>query len=296
MTGSSLTQDGFSSSYTSEGLRSTRESKLAYWGVALGLQAVDGLKPSPKLLELVDRNVKGELDYNEIPELLRAYYDKAPGAELTHRQAEADFASARINELYQKPGFDLSVEALKDYHRHIFQDTLPDAGEYKQTELWKKEPVLFGDTVDYLPPSAAQRMLQEALNTERETGWNDSAPASVVERIGSLTKKLWFVHPFSEGNTRTVATFVGKYLDSLGYNVGNDTFKAHSLYYRNALVRACYINLPKGIKPEQLYLTRFYENLLYNAQHVLRNRDLFVLELAPDEQKQRIEALKAESI
>lgn len=286
-----MLEDGFASEYTSEPLHTSREAKLAYWGIALGLQSVDGLEPSAKLLELVSLNVEGELDYNEIPALLHAYYEKLDDSCRIARQEEADFASARINELYQKPGFELSTSALKEYHRHIFKDTLPDAGEFKKTELWKKEPILFGDTVDYLPPSSAGRMLEDTLDNERACGWSDTEPDSVVKRISDLTRQLWFVHPFSEGNTRTVATFVGKYLDSLGLNVSNDTFKLHSLYYRNALVRACYINLSHDIKPTQIFLERFYENLLYDTQHTLRNRDLFVLELATDEQRARINAL-----
>jgi fido (protein-threonine AMPylation protein) len=288
-----VAEDGFSSEYTSEGYRSTGAERAAYWGIALGLQAVDGLEPSSYLLGLVEKNIEGELDYREVAKLLAGHYSDHDRT--TSRQAEADLAAARINELYQVPGFDLSVDCLKEYHHYIFRDTMPDAGQFKKVHLWKPEEILFGDTVNYIGPQAVQRMLDRAIENEQVDLWSSNECAYIVDRISNLTRQIWFIHPFSEGNTRTVAVFIGKYLDSLGFNVSNDTFKQHSLYYRNALVRASYSNIARGIKPTDQHLHDFYENLLFDGNHRLRNRDLYVLESASEEQRQAIEAFKVQN-
>ncbi|MCL1847010.1 MAG: Fic family protein [Coriobacteriia bacterium] len=275
-----MTEDGFSSEYISTGYRSTSAERAAYWGIALGLQAVDGLEPSNYLRGLVEENIAGELDYQEVVGLLTSYYtDHKPEYS---RQVEADHAAARINELYQVPGFDLSVDCLKEYHHYIFQDTMSDAGQFKKVHLWKREEILFGDTVNYIGPEAVERMLRKAIEDEQMDIWNSNERFYTVERVSHFTRQIWFTHPFSEGNTRTVAVFIGKYLNSLGFDVSNSTFKQHSLYYRNALVRASYSNIAQGIKATTKYLDAFYDNLLFNGEHQLRNRDLYVLELAPE--------------
>jgi len=280
-----MTKNGFSSEYSSEGYRKTSQERAAYWGIALGLQAVDGLKPSDYLLELVEKSINDELDYRDVTKQLTDYYSTRDASPDQSRQREADLAAARINELYQVPGFDLSVECLVEYHRYIFQDTMSDAGEFKKDALWKQEEILFGDTVNYINPQAVKRLLERAIEDERWKTWDSSEKAYVIDRISNLTKQIWFVHPFNEGNTRAVAVFIGKYLDFLGFDISNDSFKEHSLYYRNALVRACYANIAKGIRATSEYLDRFYENLLYEGENQLSNRDLFVLELASDEQR-----------
>jgi len=283
--------DGFSSRYISEGYRDTEAKRAAYWGIALGLQAVDGLKPSTYLLSLVDKNVKGELDYREVAPLLSCYHGKDNSKD--SRQGEADLAAARINELYQVPGFDLSVECLKEYHHYIFQDSRTDAGRFKQTALWKPEEILFGDTVNYIGPQAVARMLSRAIEDEQGLIWSSNERSVVTHRVSHFTRQIWFVHPFNEGNTRAVAVFVGKYLSSLGFDISNDSFKEHSLYYRNALVRACYFNVAMGVSATNEFLERFYENLLFNSSYSLQNRDLYVPELAPEAKRKAIDKLRA---
>ena len=280
-----MTKDGFSSEYSSQGYRKTSQERAAYWGIALGLQSVDGLSPSGYLQELVEKNINDELDYRDVTRQLVSYYSNRNESPDQSRQWEADLAAARINELYQTPGFDFSVDCLVEYHLYIFQDTMADAGEFKKTALWKQEEILFGDTVNYINPQAVKRLLERAIEDERAKTWDSNEKTYVIDRISNLTKQIWFVHPFNEGNTLAVAVFIGKYLDSLGFDISNDSFKEHSLYYRNALVRACYSNIAKGIRPTSEYLEMFYENLLYEGDNQLRNCDLFVLELASDEQR-----------
>ena len=87
---------------------------------------------------------------------------------------------------------------------------------------------------------------------------------------------MWQIHAFGEGNTRTTAVFTIQYLRSLGFDVDNDQFARHSWYFRNALVRANYHNIAKGIDYSPIYLERFFRNLLLGEQWDLRNRYLHI--------------------
>lgn len=84
------------------------------------------------------------------------------------------------------------------------------------------------------------------------------------------------MHPFREGNTRTTAVFTIKYLRSLGFFVNNELFERHSWYFRNALVRANYRNVLKGINAEPLFLVRFFRNLLMGETNELKNRYMVI--------------------
>ena len=67
----------------------------------------------------------------------------------------------------------------------------------------------------------------------------------------------------------------------MGFNVENDLFANHSWYFRNALVRANYQNIQKGIKREPVCLERFFRNLLIGENNELRNR--FMVVNAPED-------------
>ena len=84
----------------------------------------------------------------------------------------------------------------------------------------------------------------------------------LVKHIAKFVSGLWQIHPFSEGNTRTTAVFTILYLRSMGLDVTNNLFANHSWYLRNALVRANYPNVQKGILRNSKYLERFFRNLL----------------------------------
>ncbi len=85
--------------------------------------------------------------------------------------------------------------------------------------------------------------------------------ADVINNITNFSSNIWQIHPFREGNTRTTALFIEKYLISLGYDVDNTMFKEKSVYYRNALVRSNYFNDYLNIKQNNIFLIKFYENL-----------------------------------
>ena len=98
----------------------------------------------------------------------------------------------------------------------------------------------------------------------------------VVNHIAKFISGIWQIHPFGEGNTRTTAVFTIKYLRSIGFDVNNDLFADNSWYFRNALVRANYRNVLKGIEPDITFLISFFRNLMMCEENELKNRYLVI--------------------
>ena len=110
----------------------------------------------------------------------------------------------------------------------------------------------------------------------------------VISHIAKFISGIWQIHPFGEGNTRTTAVFAIKYLRSIGFNVNNDLFADNSWYFRNALVRANYRNVRKGIEPDMSFLINFFRNLIMGENNELKNR--YIVIDAPEEWKSQTTA------
>ena len=100
----------------------------------------------------------------------------------------------------------------------------------------------------------------------------DEENEDAVKHLTRFVANIWQIHPFGEGNTRTTAVFTIKYLNSLGFEVNNEPFEKNNWYFRNALVRANYTNMNKGIYMNTEYLERFFRNLLLGEKNELKNR------------------------
>ena len=118
--------------------------------------------------------------------------------------------------------------------------------------------------------------LEYDISLEKEKKYKEMNIVEVINNITKFSSSIWQVHPFREGNTRTTALFIEKYLISLGYNVDNTLFKDKSVYFRNALVRSNYFNNYLYITADSTYLVRFYEILLLGNNNTLHLPDLIV--------------------
>ena len=254
--------------------------KQLEWDMAIGLQEVDNLKPSKYLEKLLEENVNGNLTIKQVEEELREYYiEKDKKQELNHNELECDFVSTRIVELLQIDNFELSVDYLKYIHKYLFQDVYEFAGEFRKIDFSKHEKILNNDSVAYGDCKTLKESLEYDISLEKEKNYKDMSVVEVINNITKFSSSIWQVHPFREGNTRTTALFIEKYLVSLGYNVDNTLFKNKSVYFRNALVRSNYFNNYLNIKEDSKYLVRFYENLLLGKNNNLHSQDLIVEEL-----------------
>jgi fido (protein-threonine AMPylation protein) len=262
--------------YIRQGEPSQREAAYA-WSTAIGLQAVDGLKTSDYLNDLARRNIEGEISIDEVDTLLDNYYQSKTSREADDDdKEEADRASKNIRRILSTVTLNFSTNGFLSLHRRIFEGVFKHAGELRKYDITKKEWVLEGDTVRYQNWEDLRRTLDYDIEQERAFIYKGMSKDEVISHLTRFVSGLWQIHAFGEGNTRTTAVFTILYLRSLGFNVENDLFARHSWYFRNALVRANYRNIVKGVEYSPIYLERFFRNLLLGEQWDLRNRYLHI--------------------
>ena len=263
-----------------EKVKSQGYVKQLQWDMAIGLQEVDNLKPSKYFERLITDNVEGNLTIEQVEKDLKEYYiEKEKQNDINHNEMECDLVSTRIVELLQIDNFELSVDYLKYVHKYLFQDVYEFAGEFRKIDFSKHEKILNNDSVAYGDCKTLNESLEYDISLEKEKNYKNMSIVEVINNITKFSSNIWQVHPFREGNTRTTALFIEKYLISLGYEVNNTLFKEKSVYFRNALVRSNYFNNYLNIKEDKSYLIKFYENLLLGKNNNLHSQDLIVKEL-----------------
>ena len=255
---------------------SARQS-AADWQTAIGLQQVDGLRPSQYLLDVAQRNIEGDITIDEVRQMLDTYYqnksNRTPGDDDVF---ECDKASANIKKILAANTFAFNANGFIATHRRIFEGVFKHAGELRKYDITKKEWVLRGDTVSYLNWEDLRRAIDYDIRQEKEFNYKGLTVEEKINRICRFVSGLWQIHPFREGNTRTTAVFTIQYLRSMRYDVTNDMFKSHSWYFRNALVRANYKNVRLGIDYDFSFLERFFRNLLLDEHNELKNRYMLI--------------------
>ncbi len=255
----------------------TQKESAENWKTAIGLQAVDGLQPSAYLIDVARRNIEGEISIEESRKLIDSYYqNKTARTPREEEEEEADKVSANIAKILSTRTFAFNTNGYVSLHRRIFEGVFKHAGEIRPYDIAKKEWVLEGDTVNYLNWEDLRRALDWDIEQEKNFRYTGLSDDEKMEHIAKFISGIWQIHAFREGNTRTTAVFAIQYLRSLGYKVNNEMFAKHSWYFRNALVRANYRNIQKGIEYSPIYLVRFFRNLLLGDGWVLKNRYLHI--------------------
>ena len=258
--------------------RETEPSKYesaCYWRTAIGLQAVDGLKTSDHLKEIAKSNIEGRITTAEVQSIIEAYYREKP-QDPKDRTEEADKVSARIKDILDEKAFVLSATQYLSIHKRLFEGIYSHAGRIRDYNITKKEWVLDGDTVIYGGVSELRETLEYDISREKEFNYAGLTITEVIRHLARFISRLWQIHVFGEGNTRTTAVFFIKYLRYLGFDVANDLFEENAWYFRNALVRANYTNLKKGVHETTEYLERFLRNMLLGESNPLHNRNMSV--------------------
>ena len=254
--------------------------KSYVWSTAVGLQAVDGLKPSKYLVDTAIQNIEGKITMKEAQSLIDSYYKERP-VHLSddERTEEADKVSSRIAEILSEIAFTFSPNEYIAIHRKLFHGIYKYAGKIRDYNITKKEWVLDGATVMYGSASELRETLEYDFSQERAFSYKGLSMDEIIHHLAVFISRLWQIHIFGEGNTRTTAVFFIKYLRMLGFSATNDIFAENAWYFRNALVRANYTNLQEGIYETTEYLEAFLRNLLLNEKNELHNRNLHISEL-----------------
>ena len=242
------------------------------WDMAIGLQKVDNLKPSKYLEKLLKENVIGEKTIYEVEQEIKKYYT-------LQEEQECDLVSTRIVELLQEDNFELSIDYLKYIHKYLFQDIYDFAGKFRKVDFSKHEKILNNDSIAYGDSKLLEQSLDYDISLEKNKDYKVMNMVDIINNITDFSSRIWQVHPFREGNTRTTALFIEKYLIFLGIKVDNTMFKEKSVYFRNALVRSNYFNNELNISKDDSFLIKFYENLLLSKNNELHSKDLIIKEL-----------------
>lgn len=262
------------------------------WHTAIGLQAVDGLKTSEYLLHTAIRNIEGEISFEEANTLLQNYYEENPTRDATNRNEEADKVSARIAALISESSFSLTPNEYLSIHRKLFEDIYYNAGCIRDYNITKKEWVLNGATVIYGSATELKATLEYDIAEEKKFSYKNLSMEEIIHHLAVFISRLWQIHVFGKGNTRTTAVFFIKYLRTLGFDVTNDIFAENAWYFRNSLVRANYNDIKNGIHETTEFLEIFLRNLLLNENHPLHNRTLHISGTFKETEKPDIETAK----
>lgn len=254
-----------------------KEAKTIAWQTAIGLQAVDGLSTSDYLLETAKENIEGKITLTEANVRISNYYEEKKDRKLIEAGTkEADIVSGRIATLLSEKTFNFSPAAWMAIHRYLFKDVFAHAGELRTYNISKNEWVLNGKSVFYASCDSIPMTLDYDFNTEKQFSYSKLSNKEIIRHLAKFTCDIWQIHPFCEGNTRSTAVFIIKYLNSLGFSIGNESFAKNSWYFRNALVRANYNDLQNDVYASTEYLEMFFENLLLGEKHDLKNRYLHI--------------------
>ncbi len=253
-----------------------KRDKGYVWHTAIGLQAVDGLKTSEYLARTAIRNIEGEISFEEANALLQDYYEANSSRNADDRTEEADKVSAKIAAVLSEKAFSFTPNEYLSIHRKLFTGIYSHAGCVRDYNITKKEWVLDGATVLYGSATELRATLDYDFSEEKKFSYRNLSMDEIIHHLAVFISRLWQIHVFEEGNTRTTAVFFIKYLQTLGFDVTNDIFAENAWYFRNALVRANYNDLKNGIYETTEFLELFLRNLLLNEHHPLHNRTLHI--------------------
>ena len=246
------------------------------WHTAIGLQAVDGLKPSKYLIDTAIKNIEGDISIDEAQELLNTYYEENPKANTEDRTEEADKVAVRIAKILSEKAFSFTPNEYISIHKKLFAGIYGHAGKLRDYNITKKEWVLNGATVLYGSASELRATLDYDFAEEKKFSYKNLSMEDIIHHLAIFVSRLWQIHVFGEGNTRTTAVFFIKYLRTLGFDVTNDIFAENAWYFRNALVRANYNDLKNGVHETTEYLELFLRNLLLDEKNELHNRTMHI--------------------
>jgi fido (protein-threonine AMPylation protein) len=254
-----------------------KAEKSEAWQTAIGLQAVDGLNTSDYLLDTAKEHIEGKITIDEAQKRIHSYYEqRSVRTETENETKEADIVSARIAKLLGEKAFQFSPAEWLSIHRRLFEGVFSHAGQIRQYNITKKEWVLNGDTVIYADWNSIKETLDYDFSTEKQFSYESLSVDAAVKHLAKFASDIWQIHPFSEGNTRATAVFMIKYMKTFGFSVNNDAFEKNSWYFRNALVRANYNNLQKGVHSTTKFLEMFFSNLLLDMHYELKNRYMHI--------------------
>ena len=166
--------------------------KVYAWSTAIGLQAVDRLKPSKYLIDTAIQNIEGRITMKEAQSLIDTYYEERP-EHLSDdgRTEEADKVSSRIAEILSETAFSFSPNEYISIHRKLFQGIYKHAGKIRDYNITKKEWVLDGATVMYGSASELRATLEYDFSQEKEFSYKGLSMEEIIHHLAVFISRLW---------------------------------------------------------------------------------------------------------
>jgi fido (protein-threonine AMPylation protein) len=112
-----------------------KAEKAKVWKTAIGLQQIDGLKPSNYLIQTAKQNIEGDITIDEVKQRIDSYYKMHPAQIVENRTEEADKVSARIVEMLGEKTFTFSPAEYISIHRRLFQGIYKFAGKIRNYNI-----------------------------------------------------------------------------------------------------------------------------------------------------------------
>lgn len=181
----------------------------------------------------------------------------------TLNHAEADYTSMRLRELIEFPlQGDYKSSHLRAMHKYIFQDIYAWAGKFRIINIEKEEPVLGGLSIEYSDRETISFDVERCLREMAVRNWSSMKREDIVKQFCFDMATLWKIHPFREGNTRTVITFCCQFADKQMISMNRKLFEQNSLYMRTALVAYNAVFHDIGDRSQKQYLERIVGDAL----------------------------------
>ena len=178
-------------------------------------------------------------------------------------EIEATYTAFRLRQLCDKPLVGLfDFEHLCHIHRFIFQDIFHWAGQPRIINIEKAEVALGGISVEYSEVNDITKHSIAACKNMNSIRWETLDTNEKAEMFSKCMAELWKVHPFREGNTRTVITFCCDFAQNRGFPIKRELFKDNSIYVRRALVAASAIFADMGDLSQPQHLIRIVRDAI----------------------------------
>lgn len=151
---------------------------------------------------------------------------------------ESEQSRASMMLLYERGFHDFSPAGLCEIHRFLFEDVYDWAGQYRSINIEKRERLLGGRSVWYSSDEQIPEELDAAFAEVHRQPWEQLTREEFVRRLSVCFPRIWQVHPFREGNTRTVVMMMTLFVEHYGYYMDHDLLAASAGYVRDAFVMA----------------------------------------------------------
>ncbi len=151
---------------------------------------------------------------------------------------EAEQSRQNMAILYRRGFGDFSPAGLRDIHRFLFEKVYGWAGQYRIINIEKREKLLAGRSVWYSNDEDIPRELTDVFRDINAKNWSDMNHDEFVKAVTAEFPKLWQIHPFREGNTRTVVMMLTFFVEHYGYYMDQDLLASCAGYVRDAFVMA----------------------------------------------------------